>query len=115
MNCQQTNPLEKDIIVTKLINAYRDEADMVDHLNQPSDLVATEVTITYFVTHGFGRAATSTADADAICTRVNTTTAASGDSTSEQAVRAELDAMASAEVQELHRLTVESTTREIDD
>jgi len=77
--------------------------------------MASFVFTTYYVTHGLGRAATSTADADAICTRVNTTTAASGDSTSEQAVQAELDAMASADVQALYRLTVESTTMEIDD
>lgn len=70
---------------------------------------------TYYVTHGLGRAAMSTADADAICTRVNTTTAASGDSTSEQAVQAELDAMASADVQALYRLTIEASTVEIDD
>ena len=88
---------------------------MVDQLNQPSDLVATEVTITYFVTHGLGRAATSTADADAICTRVNATTVASGDSTSEQAVQAELDTMASADVQALYRLTIEASMVEIDD
>ena len=94
---------------------YRDEADMVDQLNQPSDLVATEVTITYYVTHGLGRAATSTADADAICDAVNASTAGSGDSISRDAVQAELDAYASAEVQELYRLTVESTTMEIDD
>lgn len=94
---------------------YASEADMADRLSQPSDLVATEVTITYFVTHGLGRAATSTADADAICDAVNASTAGSGDSISRDAVQAELDAYASAEVQELYRLTVESTTMEIEE
>lgn len=70
---------------------------------------------TYHVTHGLGRAATSTADADAICTRVNALTASNGDSISEQAVQAELNAIASADVQALYRLSIEALTVEIEE
>lgn len=96
---------------------YASEIDMMRRLDAPSDLEATRVTrvVTFLATHGLGRAATSTADADAICQLVNATTAASGDSISRAAVQAELDAIASTDVQALYRITVEETAIEVDE
>lgn len=77
--------------------------------------VMTKIVYTYFVTHGLGRADTSTADADAIVQKVNASTAGSGDSLSREAVQKELDDLASPEIQALYRLTVESTPVEVEE
>jgi len=72
-------------------------------------------TTIYFASHGLGRASISTADADAICQRVNNVTASNGDSLSHDAVQAELDATADRATQELYAITVESAEVEIDE
>lgn len=68
---------------------------------------------TYFVTHKLGRAAHSTADADAIVERVNSVAMSNGDSTSRQAVQAELNSIASADVQALYQIVVEACVEKI--
>ena len=75
----------------------------------------TKIVYTFFVTHGLGRADTSTADADAIVQKVNASTAGSGDSLSREAVQKELDDLATPEIQALYRLTVESTPVEVEE
>lgn len=70
---------------------------------------------TYYVTHNLGRADISTADADAIVSRVNSVTGSNGDSLYRDRVQAELDSLADAETQKLYRITVEAEEFEIDD
>lgn len=70
---------------------------------------------TYFVTHNLGRASICTADADAVCQRVNNVTAGNGDSTDFRAVQAELDSVADLDTQKLYGITIESTEVEIDE
>ena len=70
---------------------------------------------TYFVTHKLGRADISTADADAIVSRVNDVTGSYGDSLYRDRVQAELDSLADADIQKLYRITVEAKDVEIDE
>ncbi len=64
---------------------------------------------TYSVSHALGRAATCTADADAICQTVNNSIRGSGDSIDRDAVQRELDAVATAETQEIFKITIHAT------
>ena len=68
---------------------------------------------TYFASHKLGRAATCTADADAIVQRVNSVTASNGDSLCKDRVQDEIDALADAKTQELFRISVEFSEVEI--
>ena len=70
---------------------------------------------TYFVTHSLGRAATCTADADAVVDRINAVTASNGDSLHRDRVQAELDALIDAETQKLYGITIHSEVIEIDE
>lgn len=70
---------------------------------------------TYFATHDLGRTSTNTADADAICNRVNALTESNGDSLHRDRVQAEIDALADAETQKLYGITIETTEVEIDE
>lgn len=70
---------------------------------------------THFVTHNLGRDSICTADADAVCQRVNNVTAGNGDSINFQAVQAELDSLADLNTQKLYGITIESTEVEIDE
>ena len=70
---------------------------------------------TYSVSHSMGRASGSSADADAIVRRVNAATSGNGDSLFRDRVQAELDTVASAEIQSLYGITVQSESYEIEE
>lgn len=70
---------------------------------------------TYYIMHNLGRAHSLTADADAICQRVNSLTASNGDSLDHEQVRAELDAICSAADQALMQISLVSEDVEIED
>lgn len=70
---------------------------------------------TYYATHKLGRADISTADADAIVSRVNAVTGSNGDSLYRDRVQAELDSLADAETQKLFCITIEAEEVEIDE
>lgn len=70
---------------------------------------------TYYVTHKLGRADISTADADAIVSRVNSVTGSNGDSLYRDRVQEELDSLADAETQKLYCITVVAEEVEIDE
>ena len=93
----------------------RNLSNYTDKKQQGVPGVMTKIVYTFFVTHGLGRADTSTADADAIVQKVNASTAGSGDSLSREAVQKELDDLATPEIQALYRLTVESTPVEVEE
>ena len=53
---------------------------------------------TFYATHALGRASSFTADADAVCQRINELCGSNGDNQSREAVQAEVDLLASAEL-----------------